>query len=202
MLNHWARVAVSIVCDQVRVPEHGIKAVDDKRAECYIASEAGKVSFRRTTPPRNLRFFVQLFAIEYGNRLPCGLLVNIYLDGGLAGSFYSAPGTDCVVTGARIRPSLERPFMFSSLSTTGKRFPLLRSPFTFLRAAFCPESDAVGDVEHGRLDHLGLIQVDVYRFAAEWESQTFCPSRWDNVGPVRENTKKCGTHQIRCAVFG
>lgn len=44
MLNNLTRVAVSVLCDDTRLPEYDIRALDDKTAACYVASEVGKVS--------------------------------------------------------------------------------------------------------------------------------------------------------------
>lgn len=43
MINNWARIAVSVLCDDARLSEHDVKALDDRTAVCYVPSEVGKV---------------------------------------------------------------------------------------------------------------------------------------------------------------
>lgn len=65
----------------------------------------------------------QSLSIVYENRLSYGLLVCIHFDGALVGSYYSAPGTDSIVSGAQVGTNLERPFLFSRPTRPGP-FPL------------------------------------------------------------------------------
>ncbi|KAJ3531334.1 hypothetical protein NM688_g7591 [Phlebia brevispora] len=160
MLNHLARVAVSLVCDGDRLPEYDVKALDDKTAACYVASEAGKA-----------------FSIVYENRLSHGLLVRIHFDGTLVGSFYSAPGSDYVVSGAQISPTLERPFVFSRPALIGR--------------------DTAEGPEYYKSSYSGMIQVEFHRYAAVWECESVESVTTGSLTPVLDTSKGTGMHRIR-----